>query len=267
MSSSYTERSEQFDIAHAEAIILADYSESVSVTDKKKSLLKFGVRTTVGTTWETLTTTVGSQLQETFETDNLIDTVVSSAAGDNGKTLKLEYHTISGGETTFAVQDITLDGTNATTPVSLTVPAFRTNRMYNTSSSALTGNIYVYKDNSGRDDDKTHLVIPAGEQQTQKAATTISSNDYWIITNISLSVLSKTSAYAEARLETKPVTGTYWRPVTQNFSCKDSSGTVQIRKRPFVIVPKNYDVRLAVRTNAGSVDVAGGFSGYLASVL
>lgn len=42
---------------------------------------------------------------------------------------------------------------------------------------------------------------------------------------------------------------------------------IQIRKGPFVIIPKNYDVRLVARTNTAAVAIAGGFSGYLAKIL
>lgn len=257
-------------IQQAINVIYSTYGDTVSVQAKKKNLIKFGARSTVGTNWETLMTTVGSELEETFVSGNDIDTVVSSNASDNGKTLTLEYHTLSGGNAIFGTQTVTLDASDATTPVSLSTAGedvFRASRLYNTSSSALLGNIYVYEDNTGRDDNKTHLVIPAGEQQTQKAATTISSSDYWIITEISGSVTEKTGAWAEMRLEIKPISGSYWRPISQNFAITDNSGTVDLFEEPFLIVPKNYDVRLAVRTNAGSVDVAGGFNGYLASVI
>ena len=243
--------------------ILETYGEVVSVDAKKKSLLKYGVRTTVGTSWETLSTASGSELQETYVTGNSIVNVVSSSASDTG-TIKYEYHTISGGETTFGVSgNVTLQGT---TPVTLPTAAFRTSRAYNTGTNALVGNIYFYETGS-RTDANTHLIIPAGEQQTQKASTTISSQDYWIVTNVTLSVLSKTSAYAEGRLEVKPVGTTYWRPIGQNFACSDASGTIQIQKEPFLIVPSNYDVRIAVKTNTANVVVAGGFNGYLASVV
>lgn len=254
-------------IAQAIRVIEETYGDTVSVVTKAKNLLKFGSRTTVGTGWEILTTAVGSETAETYATGNDIDTVVSGDAGDAGKTLKLEYHTESSGVTTFGVQDVTLDGADGTTPVSLTTPAFRTSRAYNTSSSDLVGPIYFYQDNTGRDDDKTHLVIPAGEQQTQKASTTISGTDYWIITSISASVLSKTTKYAEFRLVAKPVTQSYFLPISQTVSVTDTTGTVELLNEPYVIVPSDYDVALQVKTNTSAVDVAGGFSGYLAEVV
>lgn len=255
---------QSFLINLAEAQILSDYQDVVSVAEKIKPLLKFGRRVTVGTDWETLMTKVGSELEETFPSGNNINRIVSDDPSDTA-TLSLEYHTVSGGNLSFSVQEVTLQGT---TPVPLDTAAYRVSRMYDPDYNfRAVGNIYVYEDNSGRDDDKTHLVIESGEVQTQKAATSISATDYWIITNVTLSVLSKTSAYAEGRLEVKPIGATEWRPITQNFSAKDSSGTIPLRKDPYIIVPKNFDVRLAVKTNTAGIIVAGGFSGHLAKVI
>lgn len=251
------------EIEYAKDVIYSTYGDVVSVQQKKKNLLKFGRRVTVGTSWETLTTAIGSEVAETLPSDNVIDSIISSSASDTG-TVNIEYHTISGGETTFGVQSATLNGT---TRVALATPAYRTSRVYNTGSSALVGNVYTYQDNTGRDDNKTFATISAGENQSQKAATTISGTDYWIITSISISVLSKATKYAEARLESKPVATSYWRPISQTIGCTDSSGTVELSKRPFIIVPSNYDVRLAVQTNTSAVIVSGGFNGYLATVI
>lgn len=254
-----------YDLIQAINVVNSEYSDAVSVLSKKKNLLKFGRRTTVGTGWEALATAQGTETEETLLSSNGITHVVSGASGDNGKTLKLEYHTISSGVLTFGVQDVTLDASDATTPVALTTACGRANRSYNTSTSGLTGPIYYYEGGT-RTDANTHLVIPAGENQTQKAQTAISDNDYWFISSISVTCLAKTTKYVEARLEAKPTTQSYWRPVSQTFAVTDTTGTVAFPVKPYIIVPSNYDVRLAVRTNTSSVDVAGGFSGYLAIV-
>lgn len=259
---------DEYKIRHAIDVIEDTYSVTVSVDDKKKDLVKFGTHTSIGTGWETLAEMQDSETAETFVTGNDITHIVSTSGSDTG-TVAVEYHTISGGVTTFGVQSVTLTGTTAK---ALTTPCFRTSRIYNTGSSALVGTIVTYEGGaltSGKpdDDSEVHALIPAGEQQTQKAQTTISNNDYWIIANITLSVTEKTSAWAEARLEIKPVATSYWRPITQNFSASDASGTVELLKEPFVVVPANHDVRLAVRANTAGVSVAGGFSGYLAGVV
>lgn len=255
-------------LQHAVDVIKSTYNVNVSVDEKRKDLLKFGVRTTEGTGWETLMETAGSETEETFVSTNIINALVSSSSSDD-ETVGVEYHTTDGTNATFGVQMVALNGQ---TSVAFGTDAFRVSRIYNVSTTPLAGTVYAFEGStgvtSGIPDNKTkvHAVIDAGEQQTQKAQTTISSVDYWIIANISLSVLSKTSAYAEARLEAKPVSQSYWRPVSQNFASSDSSGTIELLKEPFIIVPSNYDVRIAVKTNASGVQVAGGFSGYLAIV-
>jgi len=239
--------------------ILSTYSATVSVDSKQKSLLKFGSRTTTGTGWETMMTLLGTETEETLLATNGITTIVSDAA--DTVPMKVEYHTISGGLLAFGVQDVTLNGT---TPVGLPTACARASRMYNNDGAALTGNVYVYEGGT-RTAANTHLSIAAGEQQTQKAATSISNMDYWIVTNVSINVLSKNTKYAEARLEIRPVGKTYWRPITQIFSCTDSTGTIQLMFEPHKIIPSNHDVRLAVKTNTSGVDVSGGLQGYLAN--
>ena len=249
-----------YEIAQALNEIESIYGDTVSVENKKKSLLKFGSATTVSTNWETVMEAKGALTEEVLSTTNDITTIVSDNASDT-QPVKLEYHTISGGLLTFGVQEVTLNGT---TPVTLPVACARVNRLYNNDGSPLVGNVYVYEGGT-RTDATTHIMLKAGSQQSQKAATAISNLDYWIITNVSINVLSKVTKYTEARLEIREVGKTYWRPITQTFSATDSTGTVNLHFEPYRIVPSNHDVRLAVRTNTSGVDVSGGFAGFLAN--
>lgn len=248
-------------IKQALTIINGTYGDIVSVEAKAKDLNKFGRRVTVGTGWETLMTAIGSETEETILSTNAITHVVSTSVNDTD-TINVEYHTISGGDLTFGVQSVTLAGS---TPVALTTPCARVSRMYNTGSTALEGSVYAFE-TSTRTDAGTHAVIPAGEQQTQKAATSISSSDYWLITGGSVTVLSKVTKYAEFRLEIRPVGTSYWRPISQTVGVTDTTGTIYIPLKPYGIVPPNSDIRIAVRTNTSGVDVAGGFEGYLAII-
>jgi hypothetical protein len=249
------------EIQQAINVINSTYGDTVSVDAKQKNLLKFGSRTTVGATWETMMSTQGSELQETLLSSNGITTIVSSTS--DTQDVKIEYHTISGSDLTFGVQTATL---TSTTPVVLDTACARVSRIYNNSATALAGNIYVYEGGS-RTDANTHAYIPAGEQQTQKAATSISSVDYWILTHITMSILAKTTKYGEFRIEVRLPGQNYWKPVTQTFGCNDTIGTVDVEIEPYAVIPKNSDVRVAAQTNTGSVSVAGGFNGYLASIV
>lgn len=256
-----------FQSAHAIALVSANYSDTVSIDDKNKDLRKWGARTTVGTGIETLITASGSETEETLLSSNGITTVVSSSSSDTQDIVFYEGHTISGSDATFLQETnggagITLTGT---TPVTLPTAVFRASRAGLESPAA--GSIYFYEGGT-RTDANTHLIIPSGEIQTQKASTTISSADYWFITGARASVLEKTGAWAQFRIEIKPITSVYFYPLTEWVGASDASGTINLLEPedPWLIVPKNHDVRMAVQANAANVDVAGGMTGVLAGV-
>lgn len=261
-----------FWIQHAISNIKAAYGDTVSIYDKNKDLLKFGVHTSVGTGWETMMELQDSETAETFVSGNTITSVISSSTSDDtSDKIKYEFHTVdANGDLTFGVSsDVTLNGQ---TKVTLPTACCRVSRAYNSGTGALVGNVAFYEGGTATagkvDNDATvHMLITAGEQQSQKAQTSVSSTDYWIIQTISVSVLSKTSAYAEARLEIKPFSQSYWRPLSQNFATSDSAGTVELHPLPYLIVPSNHDVRLAVKANTAGVNMAGGFNGVLAKVI
>lgn len=243
-------------------------AQKASISAKRKSLRKWGRRSLVGTSIETLMTAQGSELAETYVSTNAITTVVSTSASDT-QTLKFyEGHTTDGTDATFLFEDnggdgITLTGT---TPVVLPTAAFRANRAR--LSAAAVGTIAFYEGGT-RTNANTHLTIPPGEVQSQKCATCISSSDHWIITGATGSVLEKTGAWAQFRIETKPISGSVFYPATQWIGVTDSSGTRGLIEAtdPFLIVPPNYDVRIAVAGNAANVDVAGGIIGVLAQTV
>lgn len=203
-----------------------------------------------------------------FVTGNDITSLISTSTND-AETITLEGHTVSGGVTTFVVQSKALNGQTA---VALDTPLFRVTRMYNASTTNLEGNVAAYEGGAttgGKPDtDSTvHALITAGEQQTQKASTTISDADYWIINQFTLSDVDKANSYSEARIEIKPVGSAVWRPVTQNIAATDSAATTVVPLCERVVVPPNHDVRIAVRCNIAGVTVAGGMQGILAKVI
>ena len=254
----------------AEQIIKDTYGDTVSVLSKKKTLLKFGKTVDAGTTKRTIARPGSGQVNETYATSNLITHVSSSSGSDTGP-LRIEYHTVSGSGTsaqfTFGVQDVTLAGQTKT---ALTTPAARVSRMYRPSSSStdLVGDIYAYEDvavTAGVPGTATaiHAVIPAGENQTFKCATTISNSDYWIITAVAGSVYEKANAYAEIRLEIRDVGGVF----LPKFLFGVSSGggpSMRFEVYPPVIVPKNADVRMTAIADGAGTDVSAWANGYLA---
>lgn len=253
----------------------------VSVWNKAKILTKFGRNETVGTSWETLAEFQGSEPNETFLTTNIIDSIVSSSGSDTTQTIVIEGHTVDvSGNMTFVSQEAALNGQ---TEVTLGTPLARCNRMYvkesgtfGTTPTALVGDVVVYDNTDGitsgvpDTDAAVKCIIKAGETQSQKAATTISSTDYWILTGFSAAfgVSGGPSVdYAEVRIEIRDITnGGVWLPLGRTISIVPNQIGKSVDLNPYSIVPKNHDVRLRAKTNASTGEIYGEITGYLALV-
>lgn len=254
-------------IKYAQEVIKADYGDTVSVANKKKPLLKFGRNTNVGTatTGYTLWSTGADQANETYVATNVnsIDSISSSSASDTIQ-VTVEGHTETGGNKTFVVQTVTLSGT---TRVALTTPLNRATRVYNSNADNLIGNVYVYQNTAitaGKPTDTTkiHLTVRAGKNQSEKASTSLSSEDYWIITEFRASVLEKTSANADVELQVRREGGVF-RQLEDITASSNSNGSIQFN--PYVIIPPNSDVRLVAVASSANTDISGSIQGYLAN--
>lgn len=251
-------------------LIYADYGDRVSIKAKKKRLRKWGSTTAVSTSRTVVMTMKSGIAEETMLTSNGITTVISDSGSDTMDIDFYEGHTYSAGNLTFVVENTntTLTGTTAAT---LPTALARSTRARLTAPA--NGNIYFYEGGATSggiptDGTEVHLIIPAGEIQTQKNSTSISSVDYWIIEHAFCSVLSKTSAWVQARIEIKAASATYFYPITGWTGISDSSGKRSLLDDDeFLIIPKNHDVRMVIEANTGGVLVAGEMSGPLASVL
>lgn len=240
-----------------------------SVYKKSKSLNKFGRRTGLGGTKATVGT-FGGGLEEVLLETNGITSIVSTDLSDN-QNIVVEYHTISGGQLTFGVQTVTLNGQ---TPVTLPTACARVSRAYNSSATEVAGDIYLYEGGTttlGVPDvaSEIHLQIVAGDQQSKKAATSISNVDAWLITGITTSVVAGTpgSQVVDFDLDIKSTTGV-WRPQLEWSAQIGALNTVSIDLDPVIIVPKNHDVRISALAASGTgIDVTASFRGHLATVL
>ena len=257
-----------FGVVMAERAIESDFGDTASVIAKNKSLLKFGSITNLGTSRSTIGTWGSGEINETYVTTNAITHFASSDGGDTGDMV-VEGHTVSGtgtdAEFTFVVQTVTLDGQTKT---ALTTPLARCSRVYNTTGTEWVGDIYIAQDvtfTSGvpQTASAIHMVVPAGEQQSFKAATTISNADYYILSEFLVSVGKKTNAVVDFRLEIRRVGGVF-RPVS--FATVSDGNSVTTLFNPPVIVPKNADVRLTAEASTTNVAASGWFNGYLALV-
>lgn len=256
-----------FWLAKAIRDIKVNYGHNVSVGEKGKDLFKFGRNHSVGTTRATVMTLPGSELSETYVASNLI-TTVSSSSGSDTRQITIEGHTLSGGNLTFVVQTITLTGQ---TQATLTTPLARASRVYadDTSTTDLVGSIYVYEDDTSTagvpdTDAKIHIIINAGDNQTHKASTSISSLDYWIVTDYNADLYDKTSGFAEVRLEVRRLTGV-WRPVESLAVA--SGNTTDHEFKPYLIIRPNTDIRLTAVADGANTDVGGAIQGVLAKIL
>lgn len=253
----------------AEERVLGDYGDVVSVAQKKKSLLKFGRTEEVGTVSRTVAQLGAGEVHETYLSTNGITHVSSSNDGDD-QEIKVEYHTIANGVFTFGVQTVTLEGQTA---VPLPVPCARVSRLYNNGTTNFAGNIYVFENDtlsSGvpQTATKVHLVIPTGKNQSFKAATTISDSDYYFITQVFASVNKKVAAYVDVELEIRLAGKVFRQQWPISVGTDGTTSVPPTDVHPFIIVPRNADVRMtAVALSGTAIAVSGGFNGLLAAVL
>lgn len=243
---------------------------NLDVVAKSKSLIKFGRHPALGTTREMVWSHAEQAGEETLLTTNGITHAVSSSNADIGVAMSYEYHTLSGGDLTFGVGTYTCNGQ---TPVELPVPAARNSRIRNESGTPLVGDHYLYEGGAvtaGVPDDPTevHGRILAGDQQTRKMATSISSVDYWFITMWPGQLLGSNTARVAVELEKRALDGV-WLPtgIQMGLGTQGTIGSPTELPGPVIIIPANHDIRaMAVATAAGTV-VEVYAAGYLASVI
>jgi len=238
-------------IANAIRNIAVNYSDTVSVYEKAKNLVKFGSNPSLASGVEETVWSTGGI--EVLETTNAIGRLVSTDAGDT-QTVVIEGHTISGSDFTFVTQTATLNGT---TPVVLTTLLARTSRIYNTGSTDFAGTVTVYT--NGGD---THLTASGSNNQSLKCSTTTSSNDYWIITGFDVAVNRSNIANVDFKLQVRESGGVFR---TQYFTSQANGGSYFTFDQPLIVKP-NSDVRVQATSNAASTSVGSSIHGYLAIV-
>lgn len=252
---------------HAVHVIENTYGDIVSVEQKHKDLLKFGRNKNIQTTKTTLMTFPAGVYDETYVTSNLITTISSSSVSDTEVVVVEGHTTLDGGLTfTFVAQTATLDGQNQ---VTLSTPLARCSRLYNDGSTDLIGSIYVYQNDTttaGVPDTPVlvHCMIDAGLNNSEKGATTISGSDYWILESFYGDCLEKVATFGILHLEIRRAGKVFRNSI--DISVNDSARG-EHEFKPYLIVPKNSDVRLRVSASANGKDFSGGLQGVLAKVI
>jgi hypothetical protein len=251
-------------LVQAEREIEQQFGQKVSIDRKAKSLIKFGKSAPLATNSLQTIWTVGGN--ETYVSGNTIDSISSSSALDT-EQVYFECHTVDeSGNFTFLSQVVTLNGQNR---VALPVPVARVSLAYNNSGTNLVGRVVVYENtalNNGIPTDvtKIHIDIPAGLQESFKAATTFSSSDYFVLTGGFGSVSSKTSGAADFYLEIREQNKVFRQVAAISGS---AAGPWEIKLDPAVILPKNSDIRVRAETEDNNLVVFTVFQGYLAKIL
>jgi hypothetical protein len=252
-------------LVQAEREIEATYGDRVSIDRKAKSLVKFGRSAELGTTALETVWTVGGN--EVYVTSNTISYISSSSASDT-QQITIEGHTVdANGDFTFSIQTVTLDGQNA---VALDTDVARVSRAYNSDSTEIIGRVVVYENATvvggiPTDETKIHIDIPQGFQQSFKAATTFSKDDYYLMTGFYGAVSAKQAGSVDFYVEIRDK-GKVFLP-KGCFTASSTGGAADISLDPAILVPKNADVRIRCETENNNVVVFGIFKGYLAKVL
>lgn len=215
------------------------YGDRVIV--KPKTLFNWGSNSDLDAAVEETVWNVGGL--ETYATSDTINTVVSTATGDT-QVVKIEGHTLSDNALTFVVQSATLEGQ---TPVTLSTPLARVSRIYNSGTTNLTGAVTVYESSVSSSSSGVvtpssgiHITIASGTQTSEKAATSLSQYDYGFITSLTGGLGVKTSANLQFKLQIRTLPGVF----RTFYAWGNSGGTTTIPLYPYLVIPKNSDVRI-----------------------
>jgi len=237
--------------------IYSTYGDRTKVN--RKSLKKFGVNFNVGTS-QAPVNSWGEY--EDYQSSNVTLNLSSSDNSDTA-TVTIEYMYFVGSDLTFGVQTKTLTGQ---TPVTLDNAGCRWMRMYTNQNNV--GDIWLYRGTAtaGVPDtlSNTHNQIPAGFNQSQKAATSIESTSYFILTYNWTDIVRSSSASGAAFLKTRQLGNDFRVAPTRGISAGSS---LSYKLNPYIIIPPNSDIEIDAQATSGSSnDVTAGFDGYFADI-
>lgn len=255
--------------------------DGLTIHPKWKTLRKFGKTSDADASTKTTVATLGTgETNETFSTSNDINALVSSSGSDTG-SITVEGHTIdASGNLTFVSQECVLTGQ---TPSSLSFPLARCTRLYRTAgtfaspSVDLVGDVFAFTDSSDvtvtggvpQTASTIKCRIVAGRQQSEKCATSISQTDYWIVKSVTGTVSRNAgnTVTADFDLEIRRLGGVWLPAGIQMIARADSDPKEIVDLDPYIIVPRNSDVRLVATTNTDNTTVSGSVAGILCEII
>ena len=232
-----------------EFVAESTYGQKCSIQDKRKFLAKYGRNTSLALDTEEQVWVTGGL--ETLSTTNDITHFASTNAGDT-QTIKVEGHTVdASGDFTFVVQTATLAGQTKT---ALTTPLARVTRLINTGTTNFAGTVTVAKDvvfTTGTPASDIHLTVTGADNQSLKAATTISKNDFWFIEEATFSVQRSQGGVVDFKLQVREKGGVF--RTKKVFTLDSSSSPVALRLATPIIIPPNSDVRVTATASAAGM--------------
>lgn len=250
-------------IERAIQIINAQYGHEVSVN--RKDLNKFGGNPAVGMS-EISLNSWGAD--EVFQTENIQLIATSTSASDAGKVVNVEHMTLANDQFTFGTQQVTLDATNPrTTSATLPTAAARWTRIYST--EAMVGDVYIFRSSAftnGLPDTITtvHNHIPAGENQSQKAGTTIAHSNYFLMFQYWADVIAKTGVAVGIRFKVREYGGAF--RTSPRRGCSSHHDLTHRYDVPRIIKPGS-DIIITGLSTSASTDSTAGFDGIFADIL
>lgn len=257
-----------FDFAAAE--IYSSYGHKVRIN--RKSLHKYGENTAVGTSEELIVPWGVSPTNAYRASTNAVDTMSSSSAADTSVPVYYEAMELqSDGTWKFFSTTQNLDASNGQTKVTLTRPGIRVTRIRTTA----VGNVYFYADTTitagvPDDTDLIHNQSVADDSTTMTAATSVASNNYFIMTQ-AWAELGKASGTAAADIRIR--VANIGDSVLGDGFYTDEKGTCTLDKEylhdfhPFKIIKPKSDLVLTATSSSGTLDVKAGFRGFFADII
>ena len=270
---------EDFLISNCIDRILGDFGDDVFV--KPKILHKFGRTTNANADVKTTVAKFQSTgvVNEVLATGNSIDMVVSDSTADVGDINSEGHYLDADLIKVFYPQLVTLNGQ---TPVALSQPYHRATRgavadgTILIPSTNLVGNVYFYDSSVSTAvsagvpivPSATKLMIAAGNNQSEKAATSLSGRDYWLLSSVYAAIDRQTGSGVTAKVEVEyRAAGGVWLPLGLELQLRtDGQNQIPLPLNPYRIVPKDSDVRMVATASANGTVVSGYMAGYLALV-
>lgn len=237
------------------------------VRTNRKTLLKFGRNTNVGTAESTINF---QNIVPVRSSTNSIDTISSSSTSDVGKMVTLDTMVRDdNGDFAFVFQVVTLNGQ---TPVAIPTASSRITRIKRAIGSDLEGNVYAYESGAttaGVPNDLGTVgnVLSAAEQTTLFAGTTVAATNYFVITSYHADLTGSNAqgAVATTRLSIASKDNALFRTV--DITKVNSDVAVEKSFYPYLIVPPNHDVKVTAEGGTSGLDVAASFQGFFVDII